>query len=165
MAFFNKLGELTKNVGEKTNDMIETGKLNAKIKTEKAAIEAAKAELGELYWAKIEGGLQPEDDANEICAKIREALANIAGFEAEIVRIKEESEKKAEPEAAAPVVPGAPPVVEGTFCVNCGAKIASGAKFCPDCGTPAIPVKRICTACGAELPADTKFCPDCGTKA
>ena len=38
MAFFDKLGELTKSVGDKTNDMIETNKLNGKIKAEKAAI-------------------------------------------------------------------------------------------------------------------------------
>ena len=53
MAFFDKLGEITKNVGDKTNDMIEINKLNSKIKTERTAIETVKAELGALYWAKF----------------------------------------------------------------------------------------------------------------
>lgn len=43
MAFFDKLGEITKNVGDKTNDMIEINKLNSKIKTERTAIETVKA--------------------------------------------------------------------------------------------------------------------------
>ena len=94
MAFFDKLGELTKSVGDKTNDMIETNKLNGKIKAEKAAIEAVKAELGALYWAKFEAGAQLDEDAAALCEKIRASFENIAGFEAEIQRIREESEKK-----------------------------------------------------------------------
>mgnify|MGYP001533711145 CR=1 FL=1 len=161
MAFFDKLGEITKNVGDKTNDMIEINKLNSKIKTERTAIETVKAELGALYWAKFEAGTQLDDDAAELCAKIKGSFEAIAGFEAEIKRIKEENEKKPEPAPAA----AATPVAEGTFCPSCGAKIASGAKFCPECGSPAAPVKRICPACGAELAEGAKFCPECGTKA
>ena len=160
MAFFDKLGELTKSVGDKTNDMIETNKLNGKIKAEKAAIEAVKAELGALYWAKFEAGAQLDEDAAALCGKIRTSLENIAGFEAEIQRIREESEKKPEPTApAAPV-----PVAEGTFCQACGAKIASDAKFCPECGSPVVPPNRVCPACGAELAEGAKFCAECGAK-
>ena len=93
MAFFDKLGEITKNVGDKTNDMIEINKLNSKIKTERTAIETVKAELGALYWAKFEAGTQLDDDAAELCAKIKGSFEAIAGFEAEIKRIKEENEK------------------------------------------------------------------------
>ena len=81
MAFFDKLGEITKSVGDKTNDMIETNKLNGKIKAEKAAIEAVKAELGALYWAKFEAGAQLDEDAAAMCGKIRTSLENIAGFD------------------------------------------------------------------------------------
>lgn len=52
-------------------------------------------------------------------------------------------------------------------CANCGAQLASGAKFCPECGTPnpaAVAVERHCTECGAKLAPGAKFCPDCGTK-
>ena len=159
MAFFDKLGEITKNVGDKTNDMIEINKLNSKIKTERTAIETVKAELGALYWAKFEAGTQLDDDAAELCAKIKGSFEAIAGFEAEIKRIKEENEKKPEPAPAAAVPAASTPVAEGTFCPSCGAK------FCPECGSPAAPVKRICPACGAELAEGAKFCPECGTKA
>lgn len=37
MAFFDKLGDLAKNIGDKTSDAIETNKLNSKINTENAA--------------------------------------------------------------------------------------------------------------------------------
>ncbi len=160
MAFFDKLGEITKSVGDKTNDMIETNKLNSKIKAERNAIEGVKAELGALYWAKFEAGVQLDEDGAALCAKIKESLENIAGFEAEIKRIKEENEKKPEPEPA-PAVPAA----EGTFCAGCGAKIATGAKFCPECGSPTVPAKRVCPACGVELSPEAKFCPECGAKA
>ena len=165
MAFFDKLGEITKNVGDKTNDMIEINKLNSKIKTERTAIETVKAELGALYWAKFEAGTQLDDDAAALCAKMKGSFEAIAGFEAEIKRIKEENEKKPEPASAAAAPAASAPVAEGTFCPSCGAKSASGAKFCPECGSPAAPVKRICPACGAELAEGAKFCPECGAKA
>ena len=60
--------------------------------------------------------------------------------------------------AAAPAAPAA-----GAVCSACGAKIATGAKFCPECGAkqggPAV-----CPACGKEIPAGSKFCPECGAK-
>ncbi|MBS1479731.1 MAG: zinc ribbon domain-containing protein [Christensenellaceae bacterium] len=145
--------------------MIEINKLNSKIKTERTAIETVKAELGALYWAKFEAGTQLDDDAAALCAKMKGSFEAIAGFEAEIKRIKEENEKKPEPASAAAAPAASAPVAEGTFCPSCGAKIASGAKFCPECGSPAAPVKRICPACGAELAEGAKFCPECGAKA
>lgn len=47
-------------------------------------------------------------------------------------------------------------------CVKCGAAIAPGAKFCPECGASQAAPK--CTSCGAAIPAGTKFCPECGAK-
>lgn len=48
----------------------------------------------------------------------------------------------------------------GTKCIKCGAALAAGAKFCPECGS-AQGVK--CAKCGALVPAGSKFCPECGT--
>jgi hypothetical protein len=48
-------------------------------------------------------------------------------------------------------------------CSSCGHAVGN-AKFCPDCGTPAKPVKPVCSACGNQPQAPTKFCPDCGAK-
>ena len=88
MAFFDKLGEITKSVGDKTNDMIEINKLNSKIKAERAGIETGKAELGALYWSKFEAGAKLDADAMELCAKIQGSFDAIAGFEADFYIMK-----------------------------------------------------------------------------
>ena len=62
MAFFDKLGDLAKNVGEKTGDMVEITKLNSKISSEKSAIEGLKKQIGECCFNKYrEGGIIDED--------------------------------------------------------------------------------------------------------
>lgn len=48
-------------------------------------------------------------------------------------------------------------------CSKCGAALASGAKFCADCGTR-VEQKRFCIECGGELADKAKFCPGCGAK-
>ncbi len=45
------------------------------------------------------------------------------------------------------------------ICPRCGANVASGKKFCGDCGSP-LPWR--CRACGSENPPDKRFCGDCG---
>jgi hypothetical protein len=50
----------------------------------------------------------------------------------------------------------------------CGARIAAGAKFCPECGAAnatAAAKPKFCSSCGSKVEAGAKFCPDCGTKA
>ncbi len=45
-------------------------------------------------------------------------------------------------------------------CPSCGAAMAPGAKFCPECGAPA---GRVCPKCGAVVKASgARFCPECG---
>ena len=53
------------------------------------------------------------------------------------------------------------PKPKGQFCSNCGANTA-GAKFCPECGTPAVAAKPKCASCGFEPDKPVKFCPECG---
>ena len=54
-----------------------------------------------------------------------------------------------------------PPVQAQGQCIACGAGIAAGAKFCPECGASQNPV---CKACGAKVAPGAKFCPECGQK-
>lgn len=49
-----------------------------------------------------------------------------------------------------------------TKCVKCGATLAEGAKFCPECG--AKQEAKFCPKCGTKVGADAKFCPECGEK-
>lgn len=55
------------------------------------------------------------------------------------------------------------PAAAMVSCVNCGAGIAPGSKFCPECGTKQN-AAAFCSNCGKEIPAGTKFCPECGAK-
>lgn len=164
MAFLDKLNAITKNVGDKTNDMIETTKLNAKIAKEKAVIEEKKHQLGRLYWEKYAAGTVLDEDAAAICGEIQSAYDAIAGFEAEIAAIKKEKEgeKKEEP----PTAPAAAEITSGgAFCPLCGSANAPGAVSCQSCGASLKPVVRICANCGAELAQGDAFCSECGTKA
>jgi predicted nucleic acid-binding Zn ribbon protein len=49
-------------------------------------------------------------------------------------------------------------------CSKCGAALAPGAKFCPECGEK-VSAQKHCTECGAALPPNAKFCGECGAKA
>ncbi len=73
------------------------------------------------------------------------------------------------PQQAAPVQPQVSATAQGVTagnmvpCTSCKAQIASGAKFCPECGAKQEKAK-FCTNCGNNLQAGAKFCPECGTK-
>ena len=44
-------------------------------------------------------------------------------------------------------------------CGGCGAELPTGAKFCMECGTPAL---ASCSGCGSVLVPGAKFCMECG---
>ena len=48
-------------------------------------------------------------------------------------------------------------------CPSCGAPVATGAKFCSNCGQPQ-PQAKFCPECGTRCEAGSKFCMNCGTK-
>ena len=186
MAFFDKLNEFTKNLGDMTTDAIETTKLNSKVNAEKTAAGEELKKIGEYYYGlyATEGIVVPE--ILEFCEAAKTHFDAAAEAQAEIDKIKEAQEAaKAEKEAAAAaaqaaaaasmqVAQMATPVeaVAGEIvCTNCGNANPAGTKFCGGCGTkleipevPAEPVKRFCTGCGAELKDGLKFCGECGTK-
>ncbi len=62
----------------------------------------------------------------------------------------------AQPAQTAPAAPAA-------VCSACGAQIAAGAKFCPECGAKQN-AAAVCPACGAQTAPGAKFCPECGAK-
>ena len=51
---------------------------------------------------------------------------------------------------------------QGTPCSSCGAQMAPGAKFCPECGKSSAAAGVPCASCGTLIPAGAKFCPECG---
>jgi class 3 adenylate cyclase/energy-coupling factor transporter ATP-binding protein EcfA2 len=44
-------------------------------------------------------------------------------------------------------------------CPRCGAAVATGSKFCGDCGSP---LPWLCADCGNENPVGKRFCSECG---
>jgi len=59
---------------------------------------------------------------------------------------------------------GTPPA--SANCGKCGAQMG-GAKFCPECGTPApkpAATPKFCPQCGHQPAPGVKFCPECGVK-
>ena len=149
MAFFDKLGEMTKIVSEKASDSLETNKLISEINLTKGNIQAFQRELGEFYWAKFAVGEKLEEEAMLICDKIVAAQDKIRSLEAQIDQIKAESEaRKAEREAEKAEKKAAEKAAEAEqaaekagmernpVCSGCGAALAEGVKFCGECGKP-----------------------------
>ena len=156
MAFFDKLGEMTKIVSEKASDSLATNNLIAEINLTKGNIQALQRELGEFYWAKFAVGEKLDDEAMFICDKIVLAQDKIKVLENQIEQIKAEGEArkaeraavKAEQKAAEEAEKAAEKVeeaekaaekagIEKPVCTGCGADLAEGVKFCGQCGTPA----------------------------
>ena len=158
MAFFDKLGEMAKNVGDKTGDMIEVSKLNSRVSEAEKRIVEKKREIGETCWARYIANIQLDPEVARLCAAIKEDEALIAKTQAEIRSIKADK-------TAAPVV-----VEAGLLrCPQCGTGNPEGTKFCQECGAkletpmPVAPVEvTTCPSCGFQNPAGTRFCQECG---
>lgn len=157
MAFLDKLNQVAKNIGDKTNDAIETTKLNSKVNAEKAAATEELKKIGEYYYNLFAGGGEATPEILEFCQNAKAHYDAAAEAQAEIERIK------AENAVPAPVAAPAAPV--GVSCPSCGTANASGTKFCYSCGAKLeAPTERKCTACGATVAPGVKFCSECGQR-
>ena len=132
MAILDKLGGFAKSVSDKTNDMLEIGRLNSRIHGEEDAIEQHMLDLGEYIWGKFQTGVAMDERTTVICMAIRERQNNIKSMQAEIETIKKNQE---EIRAQARQAKAAAPEPETEICPVCGGVIAAGSKFCGDCGT------------------------------
>lgn len=99
MAFFDKIQEVAKTIGEKTSetmkvvgdktsDAVEITKQKAKISQEKSAILDLKKQIGELVWNKYSEGESVSEDIAALCTSIQEHLDAITKAEAEIEGVK-----------------------------------------------------------------------------
>ncbi|MDR1117565.1 MAG: zinc ribbon domain-containing protein [Oscillospiraceae bacterium] len=158
MAFLDKLGDLAKNLGDKTQDAIETTKLNSKINGEKNAAAECMRKIGEYYYGRYKEDGQADPELAELYAAIDGHNQTIADAQGEIDRIK--SESAAQSAAAQPAAaPG------GASCTACGKVNPAGTKFCSDCGAKIeAPAAPVCPGCGAQLAPGVKFCAECGYK-
>ena len=148
MAFFDKIGDFAKSVGDKTNGMIEITKLNSKINGENAKIEELYHKAGALCFEKYKNGATFDADLVELFEAVKASEAVIAATQTEIAAIREATGS-------------------GVTCKACGVSNPEGTKFCRECGAkleqPA-PKGNFCPSCGSANPAGTRFCSNCGNK-
>lgn len=162
MAFLDKLNDLAKNIGDKTNDAIETTKLNSKINAEKSAAAEDLKKIGEHYYSLFAASGEAVPEVMEFCQSAKAHYDVAADAQSEIERIKAENEA----EKTAPVTQ-APAILVGIVCPSCGAANGAGTKFCQSCGAKLVvaqPQERKCPACGAVVAPSVRFCSECGQK-
>ena len=74
MEFFNKVAGMAKSAaktaGEKTEELIESGKINLKIGEEKNKIKELKTKLGEYIWQEYLKGTAMTDEPQALCQEI-----------------------------------------------------------------------------------------------
>ena len=91
MAFFDKINSIAKNVGDKTGDAIELAKINARIASERSAMNDIYRQLGEAYYAhRINGGEGEPAEAAAIYSQLDQRTAAIDEAQKQIVAIKAE---------------------------------------------------------------------------
>ncbi len=76
-----------------------------------------------------------------------------------------QSQPKQAQSAVAVTSPSSPPAGGQTAarCVKCGFVLPAGAKFCSECGNPALPPQtKACPNCGTQTRQNAKFCSNCG---
>lgn len=166
MAFFDKINQVAKNLGDRTTDAIETTKLNNKANAEKNAAAEELKKIGEFYYQVFLSGGAVAPEVLEACQSAKAHYDAAEAAQAGIANIKAENEAA---KAAASVQPAAVPTQPvrsaGVYCTACGAANAEGTKFCAECGNKLeAPAANVCPACGAETAEGLKFCGECGTK-
>ncbi|MCR5607679.1 MAG: hypothetical protein K6G26_01285 [Lachnospiraceae bacterium] len=88
MAFFDKIGDIAKTVGEKTGDAIETSKIQLKIRNEKSEIEKNYKLIGEYFYKKYLEDNIADENVSKYYDAITLANENIKKHEENIEKIK-----------------------------------------------------------------------------
>ena len=160
MAFFDKLNDLAKNIGDMTSDKIEEVKLNSKINSEKALIAEAFGKIGRICYEKHAAGEFSDPETAELMASVDRCYAAIKETEEQIRMLKESETAAANSAQTAPAA--------GVVCPACGRQNSPNTKFCGDCGAKleasAPPQPKLCPSCQAPVPNGVKFCNECGAK-
>jgi|GEM_PF-3852300 len=89
-----KTGEWVSNVGERTEEVATVGKLNVEIGRIKAEIKQLITKLGEAAYSAYSEGLDWNDTCGPVCDEIQEKHDRIAEIEAEVARIREQSDER-----------------------------------------------------------------------
>lgn len=92
--FFNKAGKVAKDTAskaaDKAGDMVEIGKLKAKISAAKSDVSAKKKKIGEYYFEQYMGGAAVDGAVGSMCEEIKGKLEEIEELEKKIQEVKED---------------------------------------------------------------------------
>lgn len=152
MAFLDKLGNLVKDIGEKAgevvvttkqkaNEAIESGKIHTKIRTEQDNLDGVYHKIGEYIVAQYTGNDAVTPELKELVGEANKSQEAIAQYEQELVKLREEAEKKPEkpeteeadqPAETTAEAPEAQPVQ--IQCPRCGTMNDASNTFCYKCG-------------------------------
>ena len=120
MAFLDKINDFAKTATEKTNNVIESTRLSAKVDSEQRNLNSIIQKIGEYYVAKIDAGETLDEEVMSMYEGVVTSRKTITEIRAEI-----EALKGPKAEAAAS---------EAKFCPYCGKELDVSAKFCLNCG-------------------------------
>ncbi|MCQ2416874.1 MAG: zinc ribbon domain-containing protein [Oscillospiraceae bacterium] len=152
MGFFDDLtasvSRTAKQVSENAKTMADKNRIKKDITSTENELRNRFCDIGEHFY---------NENVDNPPAEFAEVFAAIAELKAARAQKQHELE-----------------LIDGTvMCQNCGASIALGSKFCPQCGatapapTPApsnAQVQPICPFCGQTLAPEAMFCASCGNK-
>lgn len=122
MAFLDKINDFAKTATEKTNNVIETTKLSAKVEAEQRNLNAIVRKIGEYYVAKIDSGETLDEEVMAIYEGVLSSRKAIAEMRADMENLK------------APKTTVSENPSEAKFCPYCGKQLDVSAKFCLNCG-------------------------------
>ncbi|WMI81399.1 hypothetical protein [Anaerotignum sp. MB30-C6] len=162
MDFFERIGEVAKNLTEKAGDSLEINRLTGEISLEKGNIQCYQRELGQYFWAKFAVGEKLDDEAMLICDKIVVSQDRMRQLELEIENIKKEREMILEERVKAKVAEvdsneaqsteeRPQEVIDATASQVIEEKVEEGPKYCANCGGGIKQGQRFCIFCGAEV--------------
>ncbi len=122
MEIMDKVNEIAHKVSDKAGEVVEMGKLTAKIHSETDEVSQLKKQIGEICFGKFRAGDEIDPEIEALCVKIEKHKRNIAENQKKLNRMKN---------GARPSDPA-----DG-FCPFCGEKLNKVGKFCPACGKEA----------------------------
>ncbi|MDL2258517.1 zinc ribbon domain-containing protein [Eubacteriales bacterium OttesenSCG-928-K08] len=142
--FGKKLSNIADSASQKTNELVETAKMNAEISRLEADIEDLQFELGKLYYS--DNKQNADSPYNDIIVKIHKCEKEIHDCNQRIL-----AHKGLE------------------YCTHCGGVVANADEFCSKCGRRLNQSHHkeeediyFCGNCGQKVEGDKQHCPYCG---
>lgn len=118
---FDQIKDLTKSAVDKGTEVVELGKLKAKIAQEETTIAQIKEHIGNYYWEHYVAGKQLDEPVMKWCRDIEASQSVIAATSAEVKNMKQDTGDVNYEKTT-------------NTCRACGHENARDTKFCGNCG-------------------------------